>query len=85
MLREILNTIYESRMYSKSSIAYKLGISEDMVENLVLELLARSYLKEDDTSFTCGGKACSTCPMANCNHTPVKTYTLTEKGVNYIA
>lgn len=84
MLREILSMIYESRMYSKSRIASSLGIAEDMVENLVGELLSRNYLREDETSLTCGGKMCSSCPMANCSQTPVKTYSLTDKGLAYI-
>ncbi len=84
MVTKILKLIYESGMYSKSYIAGKLNISEAMVETGVDQLLSLGLLREDKAAPTCGEKACSSCPFSSCNHSPVKTYTLTEKALKLV-
>lgn len=83
MLKEILDIIYNSRMFSVASISEKLDISEDMVNDLVSQLINRGYLLEE-TPIGCDTNKCSSCPMACSNHTPIKTLILTDKGLDMV-
>ncbi len=84
MLKDILDIIYNSRLFSTSMISQKLGIDEAMVNDLINQLLQRGYVSEDDNDFGCDTKKCTSCPMSCKSQIPIKTYSLTEKGLKYI-
>lgn len=83
MLEEILRYIYENRMYSKSKIAQDLNLEEGLVEQGLNQLLNMGYLQEDQMSQSCSSN-CSTCPLSSCDLNRINTYTLTEKGLNFL-
>ena len=79
MLKEILKELYTSRTYSKFSIGKSLNISENMVEDMVFQLIRMGYVEEDMGSPTCESK-CRGCTVSNCNVTPIRMLSVTEKG-----
>lgn len=84
MLKDILNLIYKSRLFSVSIVAEKLGIEESMVEDLINQLLYRNYIIEEKSEFGCDSNKCSSCTMTCKSQIPIKTYSLTEKGLKYV-
>ncbi|MFA5576769.1 MAG: FeoC-like transcriptional regulator [Tissierellaceae bacterium] len=80
MLKKVLYEISKSRLYSPSSIAKKLNISEALVEDIIGQLIRMGYVSQDDTSPTCDSK-CSSCAYASvCNTVTIKTLSITPKG-----
>ncbi|HAE91290.1 HTH domain-containing protein [Tissierella praeacuta] len=84
MLRDVLKEISNAKVFSVSLIAKKLNISETLVEDAVKELSRMNYIIEDMGSPTCETK-CSGCSMkAFCNTVPIKTISLTDKGMKLL-
>ncbi|WP_313755822.1 hypothetical protein [Tissierella sp.] len=84
MLKDVLNEISNAKVFSISLIAKKLNISETLVEDAVKELSRMEYIIEDMGSPTCETK-CSGCSMkAFCNAVPIKTISLTDKGMKLL-
>lgn len=83
MLKDILREINNSDHISISAIAGSLSLSEDMVKDGLDQLIRMNYLKEQISSNTCGGK-CSGCAAAHCSSTPMKTFSITEKGLHLL-
>ncbi|MGO1468862.1 MAG: FeoC-like transcriptional regulator [Tissierella sp.] len=80
MLKEILNLINETNLYSDAFISKKLNIRKDMANDMVKSLIRMGYLIEDLGSPTCQ-TSCSKCAYArSCNTTPVKTFKISPKG-----
>lgn len=79
MLKEVLKELYKSRAYSKSLIGKNLNISENMVEDIISQLIRMGYVEEDMGSPTCESK-CRGCSVSNCNITPIRMLSITQKG-----
>lgn len=79
MLKNVLREVYEAKVFSKSTIAKDLGISESMVDEMVNQLIRMEYLSEDLGSPTCQGK-CSGCSISSCKTIPIKMLSVTDKG-----
>ncbi|QQY79824.1 FeoC-like transcriptional regulator [Keratinibaculum paraultunense] len=80
MLKKVLKEIYNSKYISKRNIAHKLNISEELVEEALIQLDRMGYIKKNDNINNCN-ISCNKCPYANhCNKVPLKTITITEKG-----
>ncbi len=80
MLKEILNIIAQTNLYSDAFISKKMNISPAMANHMLEELIRMGYLIEDLGSPTCE-TSCGSCAYArSCNTTPVKTFTISSKG-----
>lgn len=79
MLKDVLKEISNSRVLDLSDIAKNLSITESLVEELIDQLERMGYIKEDMGSYSCESK-CSSCKVSNCNTTPLKTLSITNKG-----
>lgn len=79
MLKNILKQISISKVFSVSAIAKELNITEALAEGAIEQLSRMGYIQEDMGSPTCE-KKCSGCSISNCNITPLKTISITEKG-----
>lgn len=79
MLKDVLKEIRNSDYISKQNMAIKLNKSESLIDEAFFQLDRMGYIKEDvmvDCEIDCG-----TCPYSNsCSESPVKSYTITEKG-----
>ena len=76
MLREIYNSDY----ISKSSIAEKLDIPENLIEDAFFRLQGMGYIEEKGSISGCDYK-CEGCAYANsCHSIPIKSIKITEKG-----
>ncbi len=72
--------IKNSNYISKSDIASKLKIDEQLVEDAFSQLNRMGYIKEDNNINSCNCK-CSGCSLAkSCNKVPIKTISITKKG-----
>ena len=84
MLKDILQLINETNLYSDTFISKKFNITRDMANDMVESLIRMGYLIEDLGSPTCE-TSCSGCAYArSCNTTPVKTFTISSKGRNLL-
>jgi tRNA G26 N,N-dimethylase Trm1 len=79
MLKEVLKEIKEADFYSKQQIANNLGVSENVLVDMINTLVRMGYLNEDLGSPTCETK-CSGCSVSSCNTIPIKMLSITEKG-----
>lgn len=79
MLKDVLKEISTSRVLDISSFAKNLNITEGLVQELIDQLERMGYVEEDMGSYTCETK-CSSCKVSNCNTTPLKTLSITDKG-----
>lgn len=80
MLKDILDLINETNLYSNTFISKKLNITKEMANDMVENLIRMGYLIEDLGSPTCE-TTCGNCAYARtCNTTPVKTFTISSKG-----
>lgn len=79
MLKNILKEINSANVYSSAFIGKQLGITDGMVEDMVMQLIRMGYLTEDLGSPTCDTK-CFGCKISNCNTTPIKMLSVTDKG-----
>lgn len=80
MLKETLDIINKSSLYSDSLISERLNVTKDMANALVQDLIRMGYLLEEMGSPSCE-TSCNRCPYArSCNSTPVKTFKLSPKG-----
>lgn len=79
MLKNVLKEIRNSRVLDISLIAQDLNITEALVEESISQLERMGYVVEDMGSYTCETK-CSSCKVSNCNATPLKTLSITDKG-----
>lgn len=79
MLKKVLNEIKNAKVYSKHQIAKNLDVSENVLDDMIRTLIRMGYLNEDLGSPTCETK-CSGCSVSNCNTTPIKMLSITEKG-----
>ncbi len=80
MLKEALNLMDKTNLYSHPYISKKLNITEDMAKVLMEDLVRMGYLIEDLPSPTCN-ISCNKCPYARtCNTNLVKTFKISSKG-----
>lgn len=79
MLKEVLREIKEVKVYSKPLIAHNLKISEEILDDILLQLIRMGYLSEDLGSPTCESK-CAGCHVSSCSTTPIKMLSVTKKG-----
>lgn len=80
MLKETLNLINKTNLYSELFISQSLNITKDMARNLVEDLIRMGYIIEDLSSPVCE-TSCSKCPYArSCGSMPVRTYKVSKKG-----
>ena len=79
MIKDVLKEISIAKVLDISKIAKNLNITEALVEQAIEQLSRMGYIVEDMGSLSCESK-CSSCPMATCNTTPLKTLAITEKG-----
>lgn len=79
MLKNVLMEINNAKVYSTAIIGKQLGITDGMVEDMVMQLIRMGYLIEDLGSPTCETK-CYGCKISNCNTTPIKMLSVTDKG-----
>jgi len=79
MLKNILQEINDSKLYSARMLSNKLDMPEGVIEDMVAQLKRMSYIEEDLGSPTCGLK-CSGCAYSHCSTTPIKTLSITDKG-----
>lgn len=84
MLKDILRELNSSGAFSITKIASNLNLTEEMVQDGIKQLIRMEYLKEDLGSPSCGGK-CNGCAAANCKIIPIKTFSITEKGMKLIS
>ncbi|WP_422487274.1 FeoC-like transcriptional regulator [Gudongella sp. DL1XJH-153] len=83
MLKEVLKEIKDAKVYSKQQISKNLGVSENVLEDMIRTLVRMGYLDEDLGSPTCETK-CSGCSVSSCNTIPLKMLSLTKKGEDKI-
>ena len=79
MLKNILNEIYKSQVYSKTDISKTMDVSEDMIESAMDQLVRMGYLIEEMGSPICESK-CGSCAYSRCSTIPIKMFTITDKG-----
>lgn len=79
MIKDILKEISIAQVLDTGKIANKLNITEALVEQAIEQLSRMGYISEDMGSHSCETK-CSSCPLANCTTTPLRTLAITEKG-----
>ncbi len=83
-MKEILQTIHTTGLFSKRMLAKQLNISEDVVADAVDRLIQMGYLDKEEQPELCP-MACSGCSFAqSCNRKIVETYRVTEKGMAFI-
>ena len=83
MLKEVLKEIKDAKVYSKQQISKNLGVSENVLEDMIRTLVRMEYLNEDLGSPTCETK-CSGCSISSCNTNPIKMLSITKKGEDKI-
>ena len=84
MLRDILKFIYEKGFISLSVISTELNIPLNLVESSIEQLIRMDYLIKDEKAPSCGS-ACVSCPYASsCNKDIITSYTIADKGINFI-
>ena len=82
MLKEVIQIIADSPYLSKKEIGNRLNISENLVEQMFLDLIRMGYLKKE----VCDS-SCHSCPVANfCSKTDVNIdyWLITQKGYQLI-
>lgn len=84
MLKDILRELNSSGAFSISKIAASLNLTEEIVQDGIDQLVRMGYLKEDLAYPSCSGK-CNGCAAANCKIIPIKTFSITEKGIKLIS
>ncbi len=83
MLKEVLKEIKDAKVYSKQQISKNLGVSENVLDDMIKTLVRMGYLNEDLGSPTCETK-CAGCSVSSCNTIPIKMLGITEKGEDKI-
>lgn len=83
MLKDVLRKIYGSQVFSSSTIAKELDISQSMVDEMVTQLIRMGYISEDLGSPTCQSK-CAGCSISSCKTIPIKMLSITDKGKRLI-
>jgi len=83
MLARILSLLSEGTSHSTADLARRLGVSEQIVDDMVSHLASLGYLYT--TSDTCR-VACAACPLAGSCSTqvPSRLWALTEKGTRAV-
>lgn len=81
MLKDILRTINRDGYLSRSLLATELGISEEMIDEGINQLLRMGYIIKEETGESCS-TACVNCPFAKtCNKDIITTYKISEKSI----
>lgn len=77
---EVLRTVAQGGVHSQRELARQLGVSEEMLGQMLEDLARMGYLKP--VAGGCDGR-CVTCPLAKtcAIGTPMRVWTLTVKGV----
>lgn len=88
MLMEVLKKLSEGGNSSSRAIAAGLGISEGMVDQVLMQLQQRGFIQKDkmDTSSTCDCSSCGTNKKSSCcsSGTEIGLWVITEKGIKAI-
>ncbi|MGA9351239.1 MAG: FeoC-like transcriptional regulator [Anaerolineae bacterium] len=79
MLEELLRRIAEGGTYNLSELARELGVSEELLRQMIEDLVQRGYLRP--VAGDCQGR-CAACPLAETCAIggPTRVWALTEKG-----
>lgn len=83
MLKNLLNEIYRSKLFSKTDISKKLDVSEEMIDRGMEELVRMGYIIEEMGSPICESK-CRSCAFTKCTTIPIKMYTVSTKGEKFL-
>lgn len=78
MLTNVLEEIYNAKVFSKAKIARNLNITESSLDQMIEQLVQMGYIKEEMGSPTCENK-CIGCSIS-CHVTPIKMISVTDKG-----
>lgn len=82
MLTQVLEEIYNAKVFSKVKIASNLNITESSLDQMIEQLVQMGYIKEEMGSPTCETK-CIGCSIS-CHVTPIKMLSITQKGLRKI-
>jgi predicted transcriptional regulator len=87
MMKEILKLIHEAGVVNYAEIAQTVGVSEVMVQQAIMVLQAKGYLK----TVTCNADSSAACPSCSgchgackANQQAASTFFVTEKGKKYL-
>ena len=85
LLKETAKIIAAGKAHSHSELAIQLGVSENMLAQLMRELEHRGYLKLPAADANCAGQ-CKGCAFAQaCNNEQTqKIWQLTDKGLRLV-
>lgn len=86
MIYEVMKSIQTSQVFSIKKISEDLKIDPAVVEDLILNLVSKGFLKADKiNSSSCGScslSCSSTCPVLAGE--AIKIYSITERGEKFI-
>ena len=85
LLKETAKIIAAGKAHSHSELAKQLGVSEDMLAQLMRELEYRGYLKLPAADSHCAGqcKGCAFAPSCTSDQ-PQRVWQLTDKGLKMV-
>lgn len=78
MLIKVLREIQRLSTFSATKLAKSLGIDEDVIKQILVQLQAMGYIKEETINRSCI-ENCKSCGKV-CSGRPIKILTITEKG-----
>lgn len=80
MFQELIKIIQAGHLHSTSELAIEMGVSEEIVRQLIEQLEKRDYLQAAGGNCQSYSPSCSQCPVNLHCHLPAKQWTLTAKG-----
>ncbi|KHD35646.1 transcriptional regulator [Clostridium acetobutylicum] len=82
MLMKILKRLKDGGIYSNKLMAKELGVSESIIEQMILQLEQLGYIKKDIMTSGCDCSSCAPKKKSCCTGGNVKIdlWKLTEKG-----
>jgi DeoR/GlpR family transcriptional regulator of sugar metabolism len=83
MFQELIKIIQAGHLHSISELALEMGVSEEIVRQLIEQLEKRDYLQAAGGSCQSHTLSCSQCPAIQLCHLPLKKWTLTIKGKRF--
>ncbi|NMB32906.1 MAG: winged helix-turn-helix transcriptional regulator [Clostridium sp.] len=84
MLKNILKIIDRDGYISRTQLARELGISKEMVDEGMNQIMRMGYLQEEKTGIDCS-TTCAGCPFAkSCSKEIVRGFKISERGMYYL-
>lgn len=78
MLEKLLNRISQGGNFSTKSLAQELGVSKELIEAMLADLVRAGYLRQVER---CGESECGTCRSAAGCKPREKVWMLARKGL----